>query len=141
MQKMTIVDGNKLFTISEVVKLTGVPAHTLRTWEKDFKEVFKPQRTVGGQRRYDWKNIETVTKIKDLLMNKGLKPEAALQQLLSKVQTNASMSQDIIESSSTAPSVDEEVDALANAIAEKIALRLKQKLSQVYKDIQRKTEL
>lgn len=141
---MTIIDGNKLFTISEVAKLTGVPAHTLRSWEKDFKEVFKPQRTVGGQRRYNWDNIETVTRIKDLLMNKGLKPEAALRQLLQKAQTDVSMSQDIlnsVSSKSTSSSVDEEVDALADAIAEKIASRLKQKLTQVYKDIQRKTEL
>ncbi len=140
MIEVTIIDGNKLFTISEVSKLTGVPAHTLRSWEKDFKEVLKPERTVGGQRRYNWQNVETVTKIKDLLTNKGLKPEAALRQLLQKPQTEIEMAEKIINSSDQS-SVDEEVNALADAIAEKIASRLKQKLSEVYKDIQRKTEL
>jgi DNA-binding transcriptional MerR regulator len=137
---MTIIDGNKLFTISEVAKLTGVPTHTLRSWEKDFKEVLKPKRTVGGQRRYSWDNVEVVTKIKDLLTNKGLKPEAALRQLLQKPQTETEMAEKIMNSTND-NSVDEEVNALADAIAEKIASRLKQKLSQVYKDIQRKTEL
>jgi DNA-binding transcriptional MerR regulator len=138
---VTIIDGNKLFTISEVAKLTGVPTHTLRSWEKDFKEVLKPQRTVGGQRRYSWDNVEVVTKIKDLLTNKGLKPEAALRQLLQKPQTEIEMAEKILNSTDDSNSVDEEVNALADAIAEKIASRLKQKLSQVYKDIQRKTEL
>ena len=121
MIEVTIIDGNKLFTISEVAKLTGVPTHTLRSWEKDFKEVLKPQRTVGGQRRYSWDNVEVVTKIKDLLTDKGLKPEAALRQLLQKPQTETEMAEKILNSAND-NSVDEEVNALADAIAEKIAL-------------------
>ncbi len=54
----------KVFSIKEVSEILGVPAHTIRFWEKDFGIYLKPERTTGGQRRYRSKDIEVIEKIK-----------------------------------------------------------------------------
>tara|TARA_B100001540_G_scaffold315710_1_gene343646 strand:- start:994 stop:1359 length:366 start_codon:yes stop_codon:yes gene_type:complete len=66
-------------TISEVAELlnlvnkkTGkVSTHTLRYWEKEFKQV-RPKIFAGSRRYYDDKTIEILKKIKFLLKDKGL---------------------------------------------------------------------
>ena len=66
-------------TISEVAELlnlinkkTGkVSTHTLRYWEKEFKQI-KPKIFAGSRRYYDIKTIEILKKIKFLLKDKGL---------------------------------------------------------------------
>jgi DNA-binding transcriptional MerR regulator len=59
--------NEKLFyRISEVSEITGIKAHVLRYWEKEFK-VIKPVKTMGGRRLYRKKDIETILKIKKLL--------------------------------------------------------------------------
>lgn len=59
--------NEKLFyRISEVSEITGIKAHVLRYWEKEFK-VIKPVKTMGGRRLYRRKDIETILKIKKLL--------------------------------------------------------------------------
>jgi DNA-binding transcriptional MerR regulator len=54
------------FSIHEVSELTGVPAHTIRFWEKDFNSYLRPAKTPGGQRRYCARDIETIKRIKCL---------------------------------------------------------------------------
>ena len=44
--------------------------HTLRYWEKEFKQV-KPKIFAGKRRYYDQKTIDTLKKIKFLLKEKG----------------------------------------------------------------------
>lgn len=57
----------KLFyRISEVSEITGVKAHVLRYWEKEFS-VVKPVKNKGGRRLYRKKDIEAILKIKKLL--------------------------------------------------------------------------
>ena len=66
-------------TISEVAreldlvdKNTGkVMTHTLRFWEKNFKQV-RPKIFAGRRRYYDSKSIHTIKKIKFLLKVKGM---------------------------------------------------------------------
>jgi DNA-binding transcriptional MerR regulator len=58
----------KYLNISEVSERTGVPAYTLRYWEKEFKQL-RPER-YSGQRKYSPLDVELVKKIKDLLYNK-----------------------------------------------------------------------
>ncbi len=66
-------------TISEVAreldlvdKNTGkVMTHTLRFWEKNFKQV-RPKIFAGRRRYYDSKSIHTLKKIKFLLKVKGM---------------------------------------------------------------------
>lgn len=59
--------GNgRLMSIREVSALTGVPPHTLRFWEKQMPDILRPDRTPGGQRRYDAEMTERVRIIKRL---------------------------------------------------------------------------
>ena len=76
-------------TISEVAKLlnlinsnTGkVSTHTLRYWEKEFKQV-KPKIFAGNRRYYDTNSIEILKKIKFLLKDKGMTIKGVKKQLL-----------------------------------------------------------
>ena len=66
-------------TIGEVVKLIGLkskkgqslPTHTLRYWEKEFKQI-KPKILTGNRRYYDEKNIKLLKKIHYLLKEQGM---------------------------------------------------------------------
>ncbi len=71
---------NKTYkSIGEVAKIlnlvdkkTGkLSTHTLRFWEKEFKEV-KPYIFSGKRRYYDSSTIETLKKIQFLLKNQGM---------------------------------------------------------------------
>lgn len=68
------------FKIQEVAEETGVNPTTLRFWESEFPEL-SPTRTSTGQRRYTKDDIETIKIIQFLLKDRGLKIEAARQQL------------------------------------------------------------
>ena len=72
-------DYNSYKTISEVVEILGlkskkgnsVPTHTLRFWEKEFKQL-KPKIFNGNRRYYDEKNIKLLKKIHYLLKDQGM---------------------------------------------------------------------
>ncbi len=66
-------------TIGEVVKILGlktkkgqsVPTHTIRYWEKEFKQI-KPKVLNGNRRYYDEKNIRLLKKVYFLLKEQGM---------------------------------------------------------------------
>ena len=72
-------DNQAYKTISEVAELlnlvnvkTGkVSTHTLRFWEKEFKQI-KPKIFNGNRRYYDKKNIELLKKVHFLLKEQGM---------------------------------------------------------------------
>jgi len=72
-------DYSSYKTIGEVVKILGlkskkngaVPTHTLRFWEKEFKQI-KPKFFSGNRRYYDEKNIKLLKKIHYLLKDQGM---------------------------------------------------------------------
>jgi len=72
-------EDNSYKTISEVVKILNLkskkgdslPTHTLRFWEKEFKQI-KPKILTGNRRYYDKKNIELLKKIHFLLKDRGM---------------------------------------------------------------------
>ena len=76
-------------TISEVAELlnlinpkTGkVSTHTLRFWEKEFKQI-KPKILAGNRRYYDLKAIKILKKIKFLLKDKGMTIKGVKNHLL-----------------------------------------------------------
>ena len=78
-------------TIGEVAKIldlidkkTGkLSTHTLRFWEKEFKEI-KPFIFAGNRRYYDSKSIKILQKIKFLLKIKGMTIKGVKKQLKSK---------------------------------------------------------
>jgi DNA-binding transcriptional MerR regulator len=57
---------SKPLTIQEVSKRSRVPTHTLRFWEKELNGVIVPERTKGGQRRYNQEHILVIDEIKRL---------------------------------------------------------------------------
>ncbi len=70
-----------VFTINDVSKVTGVPVHTIRFWEKDFKNYLKPGKTPGGQRRYCLRDIRIIEKIKYLRYQEKYTIAGALKEI------------------------------------------------------------
>lgn len=85
----------KYYKIKDVSELIGVPASAIRYWEKEFPEC-APRRSATNIRYYTPANIETLRLIKYLLKIKGLKIEAAKEQMRSN-KDNISRRVDIIE--------------------------------------------
>jgi len=81
-------DDRTYKSISEVAKIlnlvntkTGsLTTHTLRFWEKEFKQI-KPKIFAGKRRYYDDKTIEILKKIKFLLKDKGMTINGVKKQL------------------------------------------------------------
>ena len=71
--------NNAYKTIGEVAKILnlktnikgGLPTHTIRFWEKQFKQV-KPKILNSNRRYYDEKSINILKKIKFLLKDQGM---------------------------------------------------------------------
>lgn len=72
--------NKRYYKISEVADIVGLPASTLRFWESQFTLV-KPHRNDRGTRFYTPKDIETIRMIYFLVKEKGLKLDAAEEQL------------------------------------------------------------
>ena len=49
----------------------SIPTHTIRFWEKQFKQI-KPIILTGNRRYYDQKNIEILKKVHHLLKEQGM---------------------------------------------------------------------
>ena len=66
-------------TIGEVAKIIGLkskkgqllPTHTIRFWEKQFKQI-KPKILTGRRRYYDSVSVDVLKKIKFLLKDQGM---------------------------------------------------------------------
>ena len=78
-------------TIGEVAKILQleskkgkkIATHTIRFWEKEFKQI-KPKILNGNRRYYDDKNIELLKKVKFLLKQQGMTINGAKQILKNK---------------------------------------------------------
>ena len=72
--------SKKYYRIREVSDLIGVAASTLRYWEQEFPKL-SPTRNAKGTRYYTPADIEVLRQIKYLLHDKGLKIDAAKEQM------------------------------------------------------------
>lgn len=70
----------KYYKISEVAEIIKVAPSTLRFWEGQFT-IIKPKRNAKGTRFYTPKDIEIIRMIYFLVKEKGLKLEAAQEQI------------------------------------------------------------
>ena len=70
----------KFYKISDVAEILGIPASTLRFWEKQFT-IIKPRRNAKNIRFYTPQDIETIRKVYYLVKEKGLKLDAAQEQI------------------------------------------------------------
>lgn len=71
-----------MYTISHAARLTGVPAATLRVWERRYALV-EPLRTDGGYRLYDERALQVVRAMSSLVAA-GWAPRQAADHLLSE---------------------------------------------------------
>lgn len=69
------------YRIRDVAEFVGVPMSTLRYWEKEFPESVTPMRNSGMTRYYTPQQIETLKLIKYLVHDRGMKIEAAREEL------------------------------------------------------------
>jgi DNA-binding transcriptional MerR regulator len=72
----------KYYKISEVAELLNIPASTLRFWEKNFT-IIKPKRNDHGTRFYTPADIDKIAMIHYLVKERGLKLDAAQEQIRS----------------------------------------------------------
>lgn len=72
----------KYYKISEVAELLGIPASTLRFWEKSFT-IINPKRNDHGTRFYTPADIDKISMIYYLVKERGLKLDAAQEQIRS----------------------------------------------------------
>lgn len=70
----------QFYKIRDVAEILGVNTSTLRYWEDEFPEV-KPHRSAKNQRYYRPDDIRTLQIIHYLVKVKGLRIEAAKQEL------------------------------------------------------------
>lgn len=68
------------YKIRDVAELLNVPPSTLRYWESEFPEI-KPRRSPTNQRYYKPQDIRTLRMIHYLVKVKGLRIEAAKEEL------------------------------------------------------------
>ena len=66
--------NKRFYRIGDVADILGIPASTLRFWEKEFT-IIKPVRNAKNTRLYTPKDIETIKMIHYLVKEKGLKFE------------------------------------------------------------------
>ena len=64
-----------MVTIAQAALATGVPAATLRIWERRYG-VPRPERTGGGYRTYGPRDLTAITRMRDLVAE-GMSPSAA----------------------------------------------------------------
>ena len=68
-------DRDSIYSIGAVVKMVGVPAQTLRSWEDRYHQIV-PERSAGGQRLYTREQIDQLSFIVEEL-DRGLQPADA----------------------------------------------------------------
>lgn len=72
--------SKKYYKIRDVAELLGIPTSTIRFWETEFPEL-SPRRSKTNIRYYSPSDIELLRKINYLVRVRGLRLEAAREQL------------------------------------------------------------
>jgi DNA-binding transcriptional MerR regulator len=66
------VAGRPSLSIAQVVRVTGIPAPTLRFYEREIPALFPIFRTPGGHRRYTAQDLEHFSLLRRLTGEQGL---------------------------------------------------------------------
>lgn len=74
------MNPKQFYLIGKASKITGVPAHVLRYWEKEFSYL-EPVRDYTGDRLYTQKDIEKINRLKTLIYKEGYKIHGAKKRL------------------------------------------------------------
>jgi DNA-binding transcriptional MerR regulator len=71
------------YRIGEVSRLTGLAAHTIRYWEREFT-FLKPRRDGRGRRLYTPADLAKINRLKELIRDRGYRLAAARRLLRRK---------------------------------------------------------
>lgn len=104
----------KYYKISDVSELLGVPASTLRYWETEFPEL-TPKRSRSNQRYYTPEDITQLRVIHYLIKVKGLRLEAAKEEL----RTNRSNISNRIKIIETLTATRNELDEILKGLSKR----------------------
>lgn len=66
------MDSEYFVSINTVSRELGIPAYTLRYWEKQFPTIVHPTTGAGGRRYYRPEMVERLRAIQNLLYNRGM---------------------------------------------------------------------
>ncbi len=105
--------------IAAVARRTGIGADTLRKWERRYG-VLRPNRTSGGQRRYDERDVARVEWLRDRLSEGFRIGEAAA--LLEVDQANAESSTDGLRDAIVAAAADADTRRLSSLVEQSFTL-------------------
>lgn len=109
----------QFYSIGEVSQMLEVPIYTLRYWESEFP-MFNPNRTAKGTRRFTPADIDMAKRIQELLYNRGMKIDGAIEYLNLTYRKQPPRALRVCNSPATAIKLLEEVRAVledAHAIA------------------------
>jgi len=70
----------KLYKIGEVCKLADLQPYVLRYWETEFPQL-APEKSGGGQRLYNRREVDIILRIKELLYREGFTIAGAKKRL------------------------------------------------------------
>ena len=113
-------DNGEFFTsINTVSKDLGIPAHTLRYWEKQFPSVVRPMTGAGGRRYYRTEMVARLRTIRDLLYSRGMTIAGVKKMIhtgdfavdesimpVASIMPRATQSRNVIEPISSSASID-----------------------------------
>ncbi len=78
---MTSPLDKKFYKIGDVAAMLGVQPSAIRFWEKSFPQLSPRRSATGGTRKYTPGDIEKLRLIRYLVRDRGLRIEAAKEQL------------------------------------------------------------
>ena len=88
-------ESKKYFSISEVSELCDVKSHTLRFWEKEFKEL-QPITRGGNRRYYQNQDIVLIKRIKALLYEEGMTISGAKKNIMPSLKESHTNNSELI---------------------------------------------
>ena len=68
------------YRIGEVAVLVGVEPHVLRYWEREFRTI-RPTKSARGQRVYSRRDVENLSRVRQLLYGEGFTIAGARKKL------------------------------------------------------------
>lgn len=107
------------FSIAEVSRLTGLPAHTLRYYEQQFPLLLEVERTRGGHRIYRRHHLDIISRIIRLLKDEKVSIKKA-RELLER--TDHSMHGEAHGSAESSPDSNISLQNMLHLVLERLDL-------------------
>ena len=117
----------RYYSIGQVAKETGLPAHTIRYWEQEFKQL-QPRKNRSGRRMFNDDDIAVVRTIQGLLHDKGFTIKGAKEALKS-----GNTDTPVVSAPPPPPPPDPNVKSEREILLEKKLLTMKRHIKELIK--------